>query len=85
MRKDVEILQCHYCDFMTNDEVVFMSHVGDAHSPKVNCGACGETLTDTKKRLEHVMISNAFNYGEKQTWRNMSALIVVKRLTLSKI
>ena len=65
MRKGVELLQCHYCDFMTNDEVVFMIHVGDTHTHKFNCGACGETFTDVKKRLEHVMIMHAFNYGEK--------------------
>ena len=65
MRKGVELLQCHYCDFMTNDEVVFMSNVGDTHTPKFHCGACGETFTDVKKRLEHVMIMHAFNYGEK--------------------
>ena len=68
MRKDSQVVKCHYCDFMTNDSTEYLSHVGDVHSPKFNCGTCSEVFTDDKKRIEHTMTVHAFNYStEKKT------------------
>ena len=66
LKRNSQIVKCHYCDFMNNDEAVFFRRIGDTHSPKFECGACGEEFTDTHKRVEHTMVAHAFNYSDQQ-------------------
>ena len=53
MKKDSQIVQCHYCDFMTNDAAKYLSHIGDMHSPKFSCETCGEEFSEIQKKIEH--------------------------------
>ena len=66
MKKDSQIVQCHYCDFMTNDAAKYLSHIGDMHSPKFSCETCGEEFSEIQKKIEHVMVTHAFNYTTQQ-------------------
>ena len=66
IRKDNAMIKCHYCDFITNDETVFMVHIGDTHSPQFTCDVCGEVFTEMSKKIEHVMVIHAFNYTQQE-------------------
>ena len=67
MKKDSQLVKCHYCDFMTNDAAKYLSHIGDTHSPNYTCDVCGEQFSDMKKKIEHVMIIHAFTYTAQET------------------
>ena len=62
MKKYNQLVNYHYCDFLTNDAAKYISHIGDMHSPKFKCETCGEEFYDIKTKLEHVMVVHAFNY-----------------------
>ena len=62
LKKDNQLVQCHYCDSMTNDGAKYISHIGDMHSSKFNCETCGEEFNEFNKNIEHVMVYHAFNY-----------------------
>ena len=66
LKIDNQIMNCHYCDFITNDETVYLIHIGDTHSPKFARGACGEEFTDMQKKIEHTMVAHAFVYSNQE-------------------
>ena len=62
MKKDNQLVNCHYCDFLANDATKYISKIGGMHSPKFKCETCGEEFYDTKTKFEHIMVVHAFNY-----------------------
>ena len=66
MKKDSQLVKCHYCDFMTNDASQYLNHIGDTHSPKFTCDVCGEHFTEMTKKIEHVMLIHAFTYTTQE-------------------
>ena len=63
MKKDNQLVQCHYCDFMTNDSSKYINHIAEMHSSKFKCG---EEFKEMSQRLEHIMVVHAFDYTTQE-------------------
>ena len=63
---DSQMLKCHHCDFMTNDEEIHLNHVVDIHGTKHKCKTCGSVFPDYSKMVEHATNAHGFKYSETE-------------------
>ena len=70
-----EMLKCHYCDFITNDEVIHTNHVVDTHSARHTCQTCGVVFPSKHDMIEHANHVHGFIYSSTDTAKSSNNLI----------
>ena len=63
-RLNNQIINCHYCDFISNDAEVLISHIADTHSSKFTCKTCKNEFNTNQEMLEHVDLTHGFVYTQ---------------------
>ena len=61
-RLNEQIIKCHHCDFITNDEDAHINHMVDVHSTKHTCNSCEAVFPTKKDMIEHARTNHGFNY-----------------------
>ena len=61
-RLNEELIKCHHCDFITNDEDAHVNHIVDIHSTNHTCNSCKAVFSSKKYMIEHARKEHGFNY-----------------------
>ena len=62
-RFNEQIIKCHHCDFITNDEDTHINHMVDVHSTKHTCYSCEAVFPTKNDMIEHARIDHGFIYN----------------------
>ena len=57
-RLNEQIIKCHHCDFITNDEDTHINHMVDVHSTKHTCYSCEAVFPTKNDMIEHARIDH---------------------------
>ena len=71
-RLNEQIIKCHHCDFITNDEDTHINHMVDVHSTKHTCYSCEAVFPTKNDMIEHARIDHGFIYNKNgQSTKNI--------------
>ena len=65
-RLNEQIIKCHHCDFITNDDDTHINHMVDVHSTKHTCRSCEAVFPTKNEMVEHARIDHDFIYNKNE-------------------
>ena len=63
-RLNEQMIKCHHCDFITNDEDAHINHMVDVHSTKHTCNSCEAVFPTKSDMVEHARVNHGFTYNK---------------------
>ena len=61
-----ELIMCHHCDFVTNDDVIHTNHMVDVHSTKHTCQSCSAVFPSKSDIINHARDVHGFLYNKNE-------------------
>ena len=65
-RMSNELIPCHHCDFITNDEDILLNHMANIHGTNHTCLTCKMAFTSENERIHHAGEAHGFKYSESK-------------------
>ena len=65
-RLNEQLIKCHHCDFITNDEDTHVNHMVDVHSTKHTCNSCAAVFPTKNNMIEHAGIEHGYIYNKSE-------------------
>ena len=61
-----QLIICHHCDFVTNDEVIHTNHMVDVHSTKHTCQSCSAVFPTKSDMVKHAGDDHGLVYNKNE-------------------
>ena len=74
-RLNEQLIECHHCDFITNDEDTHVNHMVDVHSTKHTCNSCDAVFPTNNNMIEHAGNEHGFIYNLLITLKQTMELV----------